>query len=436
VTAEDPGNLGQQVVAPGVWSYPQTRMLVAVRAVPDILSQGGDRETGPWPRRAVAAAALVLVAVTIVHYLPGSRHGTVRPVRAAVTGIPLSAAASGDTGVAAEPGGITGQVLSWPGGLRLPASGERPVWFWPATGRVAPIGGLPRQSSGYQFIRVTGGWAVQARPAAQGGCGLCAGPRRAVYFLAGHAQAVTQVGLADAVAPGPAGALWLTSYSPDAEPRTAAGTAQEVSITGRPLGPQLRLPAGYLIEQGTDRGLLLAPVAQDSGTMPDTLWDPAPPQPSRSFAGVIAASATEIAWAPPCAARCGVQLLNLATGRQVSVELPEASSVASAAFSPDGSFLAVQVVFSDDSGDGELAVQLELVSTATGRLTIVPQTWVSSSALIGFGWPASSESLVAELSFTTKVQLASWHPGASRLAITTLGPRHSPASLVIGQYAS
>jgi hypothetical protein len=150
---------------------------------------------------------------------------------------------------------------------------------------------------------------------------------------------------------------------------------------------------------------------------------------------VIAASATEIAWAPPCAARCGVQVLNLATGRQVSVELPKASSAANAAFSPDGSLLAVQVSFSDDSDDGELAVQLELVSIASGRLTTVPQSWVSSNALIGFGWPASSETLVAELSFTTKVQLASWHPGASRLAITTVRPQHSPASLVIGQDA-
>jgi len=80
-------------------------------------------------------------------------------------------------------------------------------------------------------------------------------------------------------------------------------------------------------------------------------------------------------------------------------------------------------------------VQLELVSTASGRLTAVPQTWVSSTALIGFGWPASSDSLVTELSFTTKVQLASWHPGASRLAITAPGSQHSPASLVIGQDA-
>jgi len=398
--------------------------------VPDILSQGGGRESGPWPRRLAAAAALVLVAVTVVHYLPRPRHGPARS--AAVTATPLPVAVSGDAGVAAEPDGITGQTSSWPDGLRLPASGERPAWFWPATGRVAPIGGLPRQPSGYQFVRATGGWAVQAGPAAQAGCGSCAGPRRAVYFLADHAQAVTQVGLADAVAAGATGALWLTSYPPDAEPRTAAGMAQEVSITGRPLGPQLRLPAGYLIEQGTDRGLLLAPVAQDSGTMPDTLWDPAPPQASRAFAGVIAASATEIAWTPPCVERCRVQVLDLATSRQVSIELPAASSVANAAFSPDGSFLVIQASFSDDSDDGELAVQLELVSMASGRLTTVPDTWVSSDALIGFGWPASSDSLVAELNFTTKVQLAAWRPGASRLSIAVLRPRH-PASLVIAQ---
>jgi hypothetical protein len=382
-----------------------------------------------------AAAVLVLVAVTIVHDLPRSRHGTARPaVTATPPPPPLPLAVSGDAGVAAEPDGITGQTLAWPAGLRLPADGERPAWFWPATGQALPIGGLPRQPSGYQFVRATGGWAVQADPAAQAGCGSCAGPGRAVYFLADHAQAVTQVGLADAVAPGAAGALWLTSYPPDAEPRTAAGTAREVSITGRPLGPQLRLPAGYLIEQGTDHGLLLAPVAQDSGTMPDTLWDPAAPQPSRAFAGVIAVSATGIAWAPPCVARCRVQVLNLATGRQVSVELPAASSVSNAAFSPDGSFLAVQLSFSDDSDDGAMAVQLELASMASGRLTAVPQTWVSSDALVGFGWAASSDSLVAELSFTTKVQLASWHPGASRLAIAVLKPQHNPASLVIGQY--
>jgi hypothetical protein len=412
---------------------------LAVTAVPDILSQGEGREFGPWPRRAAAATVLVLVAVAIVHYLPRSPHRTARPARAAVTAAALppgvSGAVSGDGGVAAEPEGITGRTLPWPSGLRLPATGEQPAWFWPATGQVAPIGGLPRQRSGYRFIRATGGWAVQANPEAQAACGSCAGPERAVYFLADRGRSVTQAGMAAAVAPGTAGTLWLTSYPAGADPLTAAGTAREVSVTGRPLGPQLRLPAGYLIEQGTDGGLLLAPATQRPGTTADTLWKPAGRQASRTFAGVIAASATQIAWAPPCAARCRVQVLNLVTGRQISVELPAAGSVDGAAFSPDGRSLAVQVSFSDNAAAGALAVQLELASTASGGLTVVPQTWVSSAALAGFGWPADSDNLVAELSFTTKVQLASWRPGASRLAIAALRPSPSPASLVIGAYS-
>jgi len=407
--------------------------------VPDILSQGGGRESGPWPRRVAAVAVLVLVAVLIVHYLPQSRHRTARPARPAVTVTPppaVSSAVSGDAGVVAEPDGITGQILSWPGGLRLPATGERPVWFWPATGQVMPIGGLPPQRSGYQFTRAAGGWAVQAAPDTPAGCGSCAGPQRAVYFLADSGRSATRAGLADAVAPGVPGTLWLTSYPPDAAPRTAAGVAREVSIAGRQLGPQFRLPAGYLIEQGTSRGLLLAPVTALAGTIADKLWDPTAPQASRTFDGVIAASATQIAWSPSCVARCRVQVLNVANGRRASVELPAASSVANAAFSPDGSSLVIQVSFSDNTANGARAVQLERFSLASGHLTAVPQTWVSSDALISFGWPASSNSLVAEFSFTTKTQLASWRPGASRLAIVVLSPQHSPASLVIGQPAS
>jgi len=404
--------------------------------VPDILSHGEGRERGPWPRRVAVVAALVLVAVLIVHYLPRSRPEAGRPARAPVTAAPLppgiARAASGDAGVVAEPDGITGQVRSWPAGLRLPTAGERPAWFSPGTGQVTPIGGLPPQRSGYQFIRAAGGWAVQAAPGAQAACGACAGPRRAVYFLADRGRSATRAGLANGVAPGVPGTLWLTSYPPGADPLTAAGVAREVGITGRPLGTQVRLPAGYLIEQGTSRGLLLAPAGSRAGTTADELWDPAARQANRAFDGVIAASATQIAWVPPCAARCRIQVLNLATGRPTSAALPAASSVARAAFSPDGGLLAVQVSFSDNTANGARAVQLEQVSLASGRLTAVPQTWVSSDALVGFGWAAGSGGLVAEFSFPAKVQLASWRPGASRLAIVALRPQHSPAALVIG----
>ncbi len=405
--------------------------------MPDILSQGDDRESGPWPRRLGAAVVLVLVAVAVVHYLPRSPHRTPRQAPVAVTASPLPQGVlgvSGDQGVVTEPDGITGPALAWPGRLRLPASGAQPMWFWPATGRTALIGGLPRQRSGYQFIRAAGGWAVQADPAPPAGCASCAGPPRAVYFLADSGQSAAPVGLADAVAPGAGGTLWLTSYPSLADPGTAAGVARKVSVAGRQAGPPVSLPAGYLIERGTVRGLLLAPVARLPGTTADRLWDPDTAKAGRSFEGVIAASATQVASVPSCTARCRVQVLNLATGRQESVRLPAASSVANAAFSPDERLLAVQLGFSSDSADGAQAVRLELVSVASGRLTVVPQSFVSSSALVGFGWPAGGDSLVAELSFTTKVQLASWSPGASRLAIAVLRPQHSPASLVIGQY--
>jgi hypothetical protein len=405
--------------------------------VPDILSQGGDRESGPWPRRIAAAVALALVAAAIVYYLPRSGHGTAQPAQPTATPAPgpVQQGFSGDQGVAAEPDGITGQTSPWPGGLRLPATGQRPMWFYPATGRMAPIGGLPRQQSGYQFIRAAGGWAVQASQDVRTVCANCAGPPPTVYYLADSGQSVTRLGLANAVAPGTAGTLWLTSYPPGADPRTAAGVAREVSRAGQPAGSQVTLPAGYLIERGTSRGLLLAPVAREPGTIADKLWDPAAPQSGRTFTGVIAASATQVAWVPPCVTRCRVQVLNLATGRPETVRLPAASSVANAAFSPDGGLLAIELSFSNNSADGAQPVQLELVSMATGRLTAVPQTWVSSVALVGFGWAAGRDSLVAELAFTTKVQLASWRPGASRLAIAVLRPQHSPASLVIGQYA-
>jgi hypothetical protein len=411
---------------------------LAVRAVPDTLSQGGDREPGPWPRRVAVAAVLVLAVVVIVQHLPRSRHSPAGPGRAAPTvtaPVATSGAAEPAPELAEVPDGIIGPALSWPGGLRLPATGQRPAWLWPGTGQTARIGGLPPQRSGYEFIRAAGGWAIQAGPGVQAGCATCAGPRRAVYFLADRAQSVTRVGLADAVAPAAAGALWLTSYPPGADPSTAVGTAREVSITGAPLGPPLRLPAGYLIEQATDRGLLLAPVAQTPGTMAYWLWDPAAPRASRTFDAVIAASTTQIALTPPCATRCRVQVVNLATGRQVTAELPDGRSAANAAFSPDGRFLAVEVSFSNEADDGGQAVQLEIVSTVSGRLTAVPGTSLSSDALISFGWPASSDSLVAELSFTTKVQLTSWQPGAARLAVAVLTPRQSPVSLVIGQDA-
>ncbi len=147
---------------------------------------------------------------------------------------------------------------------------------------------------------------------------------------------------------------------------------------------------------------------------------------------MVAASAREVAWAAGCVPVCRVRVLDVVTGRQTTIGLPGASSAADGAFSPDGAFLAIETSLYNNGDDGALAAQLDVASVATGRLTVVPRTFVSSDAMAGFGWPAASDTLIAELSFTTRVQVASWRPGAARLAVAAIQPGPSSTSLIVG----
>ena len=252
-----------------------------------------------------------------------------------------------------------------------------------------------------------------------------------VYFLAEGARSATRLGIANQVAGGAtARALWLTSYPPGADMRTTPGTAQEISVSGGPPGPSVRLPAGYAIDQSTDHGLLLTPTAQP-GTPVYTLWNPRTAQVSRSFEGVMAASANQVAWATRCAPLCHVRVLDLATGRQTAIALPGASSAVNGAFSPDGKFLALQVSFNSRGDDGALAMQLDVASVASSRPVPVPGINVSSDALVSFGWPARGDDLVAELSFITKIQVASWSPGAHQLAVAVINSGPQSGSLIL-----
>jgi len=394
----------------------------------DILSQRGGRGHGPWPRRVVILAVLVVAAVVIVEHLPRHSPARTAPSPAATTA-PIDSLATGPTG----PEGVSGLPMPRDASLRLPVAGQQPVWLWPATGRVQPIGGLPRDASGYRFTRVAGGWAVQAGSDAESHCDNCAGPRLPVYFLADNAQSVTGAGDANEVAPGAAaGTVWLTSYQPGADTSTAAGTAQEVSVATESAGPRLTLPAGYLIDQGTDRGLLLAPAAP-SGTSADKLWNPSAPRAAgRTFDEVLAASASQVAWATACRPVCGVEVLDLASGHHTVVDLPGASSAVNGSFSPDGKFLTLQVSYDNVGDDGALAMQLDVVSLASGHMAVVSVMRVSSDALIGFGWPASSDDLVTELNFMAKLQVVAWRADAHGLAVAVISPGAESASLIVG----
>jgi hypothetical protein len=396
----------------------------------DILSQGEDREPSRRPRRLAVIATAALVAVAGIAWLSLARHprspASVPPASAAAATAPGPAGLAG-RGLPAGPGG---PALPWAASLRLPVAGTQPAWFSPASGRSEPIGGLPVVSSGYQFTRVDGGWAVQANSAGKTASGDHAVPPLPVWFLADGTRSVTRVGMASQVTPAAAaGAVWLTSFPSAADTGTVARTAREVSLAGAPLGPPVSLPAGYVIYRATDRGLLLAVADLRPGTPAYQLWDPAHPRAGRTFDDVIAASPAAIAWTPPCAATCQVRLLDLADGRQTAVGLPAGSSAVGGTFSPGGDLLALQVN-SDD--DGALVARLEVASVTSGRLAAVPGTLVSGDALAGFGWPASGDSLVAEFMFTSTVQLASWQPGATRLAVAAVRPGQDRASLVVG----
>ena len=405
----------------------------------DILSQGDDREPSPWPRRLGVIAAVVALAVGGIVYLTQSGNG--RPAASAahptataypgpVTPSPVPVESPEFIRLPAGPDGIIGQTTPWEDSLRLPVSGAQPAWFWPATGRSETIGGLPADDAGYQFTRVGGGWAVQANGTFCGG-GDCATPPSPVWFLGNGAPTATPVGTGDLVAPADnADALWLTSYFPTANDAATAGTAREVSTTGAQLGRSVSLPPGHVIVQGTDRGLLLISAGGQAGKSVYTLWNPASATTSRTFDDVIAASATDVAWTSGCApTACHLQVLDLATGRQTSVALPSGSSAAGASFSPDGRLLALQLSY---GLDGALAMRLDVATVASGQLTEVPHAAGSSDALFAFGWPANADSLVAEFTFMPTIQLASWHPGASRLAVSVLKPGATQASLVVG----
>jgi hypothetical protein len=394
----------------------------------DVISQGGDREPAPWPRRLTVIAALATLVAGGAAYLALSPR--LASHRSSVTAVPTPTG-SAAVSLPVEPDGIAGQTLAWDRDLRLPATGARPAWFSPASGRAEPIDGLPANPSGYQFTRVIGGWAVQAAPVLPTGCGSCAGPPAPVWFLADGARSATRIGTANLVAPGAtAGAVWLTSYSVGANMTTTAGTAREAALNDTPPSP-VGLPPGYAIDRGTDRGLLLAPISQQPGEA-DKLWDPSAQKASPVFDGVLATGPGEIAWTSQCAAAACVRVLNLATGRRTEVALPAGCSAVNAAFSPDGGFLALQLTVGSPGDGGELGMRLEVAPVTSGRLTPVPGTWVSSDALIGFGWPAAGDTLVAQFSFTTKMQLASWHPGASTPAVTIIAPGSNEATLILG----
>jgi hypothetical protein len=404
--------------------------------VEDVISQGDERPPRDGRRRLLVGAALVAVAVlVVVQHLPHDRPGGTRVANGrGPGGRPVPVQLPADP-AALPPSGIIGRTAAWAPDVRLPRSGARPDWFWPAMGRIAPILGLPSGRPGYVFTRLVGGWAIQPDPARPAACGNCAalGP---VYYLADRARRAVLVSRARLVAPAAAdGHMWLTSYAPGSDLGRTPGVAQQYTGSGARIGAPVTLPAGYGITQGTTRGLLLVSLSLGGQGNADRLWNPATGKVLRRFDGVVAVNATAVAYAPPCARTCPVDVFNVTSGRRFTVKMRPTDSVTAGVFSPDGRFLALQI----SRGNGEVsdggasAAQLEVASAASGHATVVPRIFVSSDALAAFGWPGSRDDLIAEFRSGSKTQLAFWDPAAAgNIAVADIKPAQDPAALVVG----
>jgi hypothetical protein len=393
-------------------------------AVSDILSQGKDRDPrgGRWRLIAVAASIAAVAAVLIVLHFPGQWPVTGQPAKTATAANPAPSGRPESVPAARmppdKPAMMAGRPLPRGTTLWLPLGGHQPAWLSVATGRTEPIRGLPRRRNGYQLIRIAGGWAAQPFPVTNASCAACGPGRLPVYYFADGSRTAGRVGAADFIAPAATvGALWLVSYRPGADPGVAAGTAQEVSITGSALGPRLTLPAGYVIDQATRAGLLLVPEVPGPGALRYELWDPGTRRVMRSFENVIAASPAEIAWMPGCTAACRVHVLDLPAGRAGAISLPGRSQAYEGAFSPDGRLLALLVTSRIGAGGRAAATRLVVAVVTSGRLMAVPGTTVGSGRGVDFGWQAGSRRLVADVSLPHGWQIAVWRPGEARLSV-------------------
>ncbi len=370
-----------------------------------------------------AGVAMVTVAAGAAAVIAGSGAGgrprppgrpatvTVKPAPSAMSGLPMPAGSS----------------------VRLLLTGRRPVWFSLATRRAEPIKGLPWHRAGYRFIRVVGGWSAQPYPAGPGCLPTCAGPPLPNYFIADGSPRAARIAPGFGVAAsGGNGAVWLITFRRSGvNIGTTPARAQEVTTAGRPLGPRVRLPAGYLSQRAVGGDLVLAPVNQGPGTVTDKLWDPATRRVVGTFSDVIAAGPQQIAWpasywnngAPICG-HCPVHVLNLLTGTTVTIPLPRGAWASNeGTFSSDGRYLAF-LLWAGTAPDGEPALtRIAVIDIPSRRLLVVPGTTLSWDAAIGrliFGWQPSGHRLIAVLpSSGETIQVASWQPGQARLWVAT-----------------
>jgi len=311
--------------------------------------------------------------------------------------------------------------------LPLPLSGGRPAWLRAGSGprRAERIAGLPFVRNGYNLVRVAGGWAAEPYPGAPA---CCAGRAVPIYFIAAGSRTASRIGTGySASAATQTGAVWLTTYrGRRSRIGTASATVREVTVTGKALGRAVHLPAGYYVVRAVGPYLLLSKVDQGPLPVTDMLWDPVTERKVREFTGVIAASATQIAWQPVLyRRRCALHVINSVTFGSETIPLPQNTRSFFGTFSADRRLLAIGMSTSATPGGEVVLGRLGVIDTSAGRLTVLPGSSVRAVTIgaLTFGWLADSHRLVAILgTLNGPVQIATWRPGDMHLQVARLVP--------------
>jgi hypothetical protein len=193
-----------------------------------------------------------------------------------------------------------------------PSSSAVPGLFWLDSGRLTPIGGLPRGGCYLPTTRLPHGWVLGQQ--ADQGCPEL-GVRTQFYRLADGASSATRLPVtADwVIAAGDDTRLWLVDFLGRPDPTSdqlPPQAIQQVDLTGHPHTPRYLVPAGYAAMQGVGGGLLLLVLAGPGpvDTSRFALWNPRSGRVLRRFDRVLAATATTVAWVAgtcgPSLARC------------------------------------------------------------------------------------------------------------------------------------
>ena len=310
-----------------------------------------------------------------------------------------------------------------------PSPSAAPGRFRLDSGRLTPIGGLPRGGC-YFPTRLLHGWALgrQAYQSTSRGCPELSPTQ--FYLLADGASTARRLPVtADQVlADDTDTRLWLvTNLRQPGSGQVPPQTIRQIDLAGHAHTPRYRIPDGYVAWQGVTGGLLLLALAEQgpADTSLFALWNPRGGRVLRRYDRVLAATPTTIAWVSAgCGPKhCPVHLSDLAAGADTQVASPRSAWADVGAFSPDGRHLAV--VFQAGVGPSGAATQagVGVVDTATRQQLAVPGAVMRGDFGFAVAWsPDGAWLLLSAPADEHTDQLAAWRPGDTVLHV----PRRQP----------